>query len=130
MLQPIHFRKDLFEIFAKTYGFLIVYRFRDNRQKHQHGRLNSYRGDYTTHIFLERSSRDLSINVWVVALIVYRFRDKQSMLQPHTFLDRSRKDLSKNMWVVALIFNRFRDKRIKPKQTKRRRLCSSEDVAL
>src|SRR5277367_3700106 len=25
---------------------LIVYRFRDKRQKHQHRRLNSYRGDY------------------------------------------------------------------------------------
>src|SRR5277367_5867868 len=24
----------------------IVYRFRDNRKKHQHRRLNSYRGDY------------------------------------------------------------------------------------
>ena len=39
----------------------------------------------TTHIFLERSRKDLSIKVWVIALIVYRFRDKQSMLQPIPF---------------------------------------------
>ena len=31
----------------------------------------------TTHTFLERSFRALSKNVWVVALIVNRFRDKR-----------------------------------------------------
>src|SRR5277367_133280 len=30
-----------------------------------------------THIFLERSFRDLSEKVWVVSLIVYRFRGKR-----------------------------------------------------
>src|SRR5277367_5309775 len=44
MLQPIHFWKDLEKIFPKMYVTLIVYRFRDNRQKHQHRRLNFYRG--------------------------------------------------------------------------------------
>src|SRR5277367_5907066 len=39
MLQPIHFCKDLFEIFRKY--VLIVYRFRYNRQKHQHRMLNT-----------------------------------------------------------------------------------------
>ena len=34
---------------------LILNRFRDNRQKHQHRRLNSYRGDYTQYNFLTRS---------------------------------------------------------------------------
>src|SRR5277367_634176 len=49
MLQPIHFWKDLEKIFPKLYGLvaLIVNRFLDKRQKHQHRRLiNSYRGDY------------------------------------------------------------------------------------
>src|SRR5277367_4127636 len=31
----------------------------------------------TTHTFLERSREDLSGNIWIVALIVYRFRDKR-----------------------------------------------------
>src|SRR5277367_551343 len=49
MLQPHTFlessRKDLSEnVWVAT---LIVNRFRDKRQKHQHRRLNSYRGDYT-----------------------------------------------------------------------------------
>src|SRR5277367_7165971 len=30
-----------------------------------------------THTFLDRSRKDLSKNIWVVALIVYRFRDKR-----------------------------------------------------
>jgi len=30
---------------------LIVYRFRDKRQKYQHRRLNSYRGDYTLYFY-------------------------------------------------------------------------------
>src|SRR5277367_4635704 len=34
---------------------LIVNRFRDNRQKHQHRRLNSYRGDYTTCLVAEQA---------------------------------------------------------------------------
>src|SRR5277367_2057996 len=31
----------------------------------------------TTHTFLERSRKDLSENIWVVALIVNRFKDKR-----------------------------------------------------
>src|SRR5277367_2408541 len=83
----------------------------------------------TTYTFLERSFRDLSANVWVVALIVYHFRDKrqkrscvavfgvylengkQSMLQPI----HCRKDLFESFpemyGLVALIVYRFRDKR-------------------
>ena len=77
----------------------------------------------TTHTFLERSSRDLSGNVWVVAAIVYRFRDnRQNRLTinatTHTFSERSFRDLSENVWVVALIIYRFPDK-WKKKQLRR-----------
>src|SRR5277367_5228734 len=73
---------------------LIVYRFRDKRQKHQHRRLNLeflfsfYRLsrkrltiNATTYKFPERSFRDLSKDVWVVTLIVYRFRNKRQKHQ-------------------------------------------------
>src|SRR5277367_595058 len=43
-------RKDLSENVCVV--ALIVYRLRDNRQKHQQRRLNSYRGDYKGYIFL------------------------------------------------------------------------------
>src|SRR5277367_4809072 len=59
MLQPIHFWKDLFgNVWVVA---LIAFRFRDNRQKHQHRRLNSYRLTIgaTTHTFSERYFRDL-----------------------------------------------------------------------
>src|SRR5277367_570365 len=52
MLQPIHFRKDLFEIVPKMFGLTI---------------------NATTHTFLDRSRKDLFKNMWVVALIVNRF---------------------------------------------------------
>src|SRR5277367_5767671 len=57
MLQPMYFWKDLEKIYPKMYGFvaLIVNRFRDNRQKHQHRRLNSYRGDSRSFCSLENS---------------------------------------------------------------------------
>src|SRR5277367_6565759 len=111
---------------------LIVNRFRDNRQKHQHRRLNCYRGDYschdksllrelslrcwcfwrlsrnrltinaTTHTFSERSFRDLSKNVWVVALIVYRFRQKR---QKHLRLNSYRGDTNNNLFSKDYIYN-------------------------
>src|SRR5277367_2681526 len=48
---------------------------------------------YTTHTFSERSRKDLSENVWVVALIVYRFRDKRQKHQ-HGRLNSYRGDYS------------------------------------
>ena len=49
MLQPIHFRKRSRKNLSENVWVvaLIVNRFRDKRKKHQHRRLNSYRGDYT-----------------------------------------------------------------------------------
>src|SRR5277367_5977951 len=48
MLQLIHFLKYLEKDLSENVWVvaLIVYRFRDDRQKYQHRRLNSYRGDY------------------------------------------------------------------------------------
>src|SRR5277367_1742634 len=94
MLQPIHFWIDVEKIFPEMYE-LIVYRFRDKRQKHQlrFWRLSRNRLTIngTTHTFLKRSFRDLSKNVWVVALIVYRFRDKRQKRQ-HRRLNSYRGD--------------------------------------
>src|SRR5277367_4432270 len=47
--------------------------------------------DATTNTFLERSRKDLSGNVWVVALIVNRFRDKRQKHQ-HRSLNSYRGD--------------------------------------
>src|SRR5277367_5866185 len=68
MLQP---RKDLEKTFPKMYA-LIVYRFRDKRQKHQHRRLSI---NATTHTFLERSCRELSENVWVIVALIELLTD-------------------------------------------------------
>src|SRR5277367_1178816 len=79
MLQPIHFSKNLFEIFPELYVDCSIdclpffLRLSRNRST-----INA-----TTNTFLERSFRDLSNNVWVVALIVYRFRDTR---KKHSFL--------------------------------------------
>ena len=57
----------------------------------------------TTHTFLERSFRDLSENVWVVASIVfgvYLENGKQSMLQPIHFLKDLYEIIPKNVWIV------------------------------
>ena len=81
---------------------------------------------------MERSRQDLSGNIWVVALIVYRFRDKRKIhhryflrlsrnrltinATTHTLIERIFQDLSENVWVVAeflvvaLIVCRFREK--------------------
>ena len=58
VLQPIHFWKDLEKIFPKMYG--LLHHFRDNRQKHQHRRLNSYRGDILTALN-EINGREIAI---------------------------------------------------------------------
>src|SRR5277367_1341140 len=54
----------------------------------------------TTHTLPERSRKDLSENVWVVALIVNRFQDKRQKQNrltnnaaTHTFPERSFRDL-------------------------------------
>src|SRR5277367_3682550 len=51
--------------------------------------------DATIHTFPERSRKDLSKNVWVVALIVYSFRDKRQKHQ-HRRLNSS--------WRLYLIY--------------------------
>ena len=82
-----------------------------------------------THTFLDRSFRELSENVWVVALMltVATIRVEPSVLvfltiisktvninaTTHTFSERSFRDLSESVWVVASMFYRFRDKRQK-----------------
>ena len=49
--------------------------------------------DATTHTFLERSRKHLSENVWVVASIVYRYRDKRQKHQ-HRRLNSYRGDFT------------------------------------
>ena len=68
MLQPIHFRKDLSRDLSKNVWVAasIVYQFRDNRQKHQHRRLNSYRGYYTTTFGDLCRSRGASYDFWAM----------------------------------------------------------------
>src|SRR5277367_6417666 len=57
--NPYNFGKISKRSFRKCVGCiaLIVYRFRDNRQKHQHRRLNSYRGDYNKYLSIFRQDR-------------------------------------------------------------------------
>src|SRR5277367_5553694 len=62
----------------------------------------------TTHIFMERSFRDLSINVWVVALIVYRFRDKRQKHQ-HRRLNSYRGGYTTQMKLRLCIFFSLRE---------------------
>src|SRR5277367_2697261 len=54
----------------------------------------------TTHTFLERSREDLSKNVWVVTLIVYRFRDKRQKYQHHSY----RGDYNSDFFRVLTVF--------------------------
>jgi len=74
---------------------LIVHRFRDKHQKHQHRRLNSYRGDYTFYLTFICASYYCYFlqSQWEAIIKVKCFRDRQSIcpcplwshLQMYTF---------------------------------------------
>src|SRR5277367_5014364 len=83
MQQPILFRKDLFElynmaerkrknskIYSRQFQFKLIYFFETKIVCYKFSNSSLFFRPYC------RARKDLSEKVWVVALIVYRFRDK------------------------------------------------------
>src|SRR5277367_53878 len=78
MLQPMIQQSMLERSFRELSGNVwvvasIVYRFRDKRQKYQHRRLNSYRGDYTT--------KELSLRCWYFWRLLSRMTLEEKVAQ-------------------------------------------------